>query len=216
MKRRLAAGLAVLAGIVAIAWLAGPRTLVAPVERVVDEPALFAVALCGLAVVRPALALPTTLIAVAAGYGYGWAGVPAGIVLVTATALPPYALARAGWDPSGSRFSRVGVRLVAAAGATRTIAASRLLPVPSDAVSIVAGVTRVDVRPFLLGTAIGETPWVIAGVAVGVSADRLLAGGGVTFDPVLLLGMASVAILLLAGPCYRLYLDESDLGASSA
>ncbi|WP_280537595.1 VTT domain-containing protein [Halopenitus sp. POP-27] len=210
MKRRLAAGLAVSAGLAAIVWLAGPRTLVTPVERVADDPALFAIALCGLAIVRPALALPTTLIAVAAGYGYGWAGVPAGIALVTVTALPPYALARAGWDPSGNRFSRAGVRLVAAAGATRTIAASWLLPVPSDAVSVVAGFTRVDVRPFLLGTAIGETPWVVAGVAVGVSADRLLAGGGVTFDPVLLLGLAGVAILLLAGPCYRVYTDRSD------
>ncbi|WP_096390082.1 TVP38/TMEM64 family protein [Halopenitus persicus] len=216
MKRRLAAGLVAFVGVVLTAWLTDPRTLVAPVERIADDPALFALALCGLAVVRPALALPTTLIAVAAGYGYGWAGVPVGIALVTATALPPYALARAGWDPSGSRFSRAGVRLVAAAGATRTIAASRLLPVPSDAVSIAAGFARVDVRPFLLGTALGETPWVVAGAAVGVSADRLLAGDAVTFDPVLLLGMAGVAALLLAGPCYRLYLNESDPGASSA
>ena len=69
-----------------------------------------------------------------------------------------------------------------------------------------AGVAGVRLRPFLVGTAAGEFPWVIAGVAVGVSVDRLASGDLSALDPALFVGMAGVAALLLAGPFYRAYL----------
>lgn len=209
MKRRLVAGLAVCAAVATAAWTTSPAAVVAPLERLADAPIAFGLALVALAAIRPFLALPTTLLAVGVGYGYGWSGVPLGIALLTLTAIPPYALSRAGWRGTNGRIVRTGERVVDLTGGTRAVVASRFLPLPSDAVSVGAGVSRVDLRPFLLGTAVGETPWVVAGVAIGVSVDRLLAGDVSALDPALFIGMVGVAALLLAGPCYRAYADRS-------
>ncbi|GAB3706960.1 TVP38/TMEM64 family protein [Halorubrum pallidum] len=205
------------AAAVAVAWIASPSAVTGPLTRLADRPLWFAVALVGLAAVRPVLAWPTTLLSAAAGFGYGWLGVPVGVALVTATALPPYGLSRTGWTsaPGGGRvagaIARVcdaGENLTAVAGSVRTVAAARLLPLPSDAVSLGAGVSGVPLRPFLLGTAIGELPWVLLGVAVGASLDRLAAGDLSVVDPAALVAMASVGVLLLAGPVYRTLNEE--------
>lgn len=202
---------------VAAAWIASPSAVAEPLTRLAEQPLWFALALVGLAAVRPALAWPTTLLSAAVGFGYGWSGVPVGVVLVTATALPPYGLARwgrqvprTGGRTAGSmaRVCDAGERLTAVAGSVRTVAAARLLPVPSDAISLGAGVSGVALRPFLLGTAVGELPWVLLGVAVGVSLDRLAAGDLSAVDPAALVAMASVGVLLLAGPVYRTVSEE--------
>lgn len=185
------------------AWLTSPAAALARLEWLAADPVRFGLALVAVAAVRPFLAWPTTVLAVAVGYGYGWAGIPLGVALLTLTALPPYFLARKGRGTG--RVARTGERVVGVAGGTRTVAASRFLPAPSDAISIGAGVASVPLRPFLLGTAVGELPWVVAGVAVGVSTDRLLTGDFSVVDPMLLVGMVAGAILLLAGPCYRAY-----------
>ncbi|MGZ0746558.1 TVP38/TMEM64 family protein [Haloparvum sp. AD34] len=203
VKRRLLAGGFVLAVVALGAWLTSPATALARLEWLAADPLRFGLALLVVAAVRPFLAWPTTALAVAVGYGYGWVGVPFAVLLVTLTALPPYALARKG--RRGGRVARAGERVVGVAGDTRTVVASRLLPTPSDAMSVGAGVASVPLRPFLVGTAIGELPWVVAGVAVGVSTDRLLAGDLSVVDPVLIVGMLAGAVLLLAGPCYRAY-----------
>lgn len=203
VKRRLLAGGLVLAVVALGAWLTSPATALAHLEWLAADPLRFGLALLVVGAVRPFLAWPTTALAVAVGYGYGWLGVPFGVVLLTLTALPPYYLARIGRGTG--RVARTGERVVGVAGNTRTIVASRLLPTPSDAISLGAGVASVPLRPFLIGTAIGELPWVVAGVAVGVSTDRLLAGDVSVVDPLLLVGMVAGAVLLLAGPCYRAY-----------
>ncbi|MFA9518225.1 TVP38/TMEM64 family protein [Halopenitus sp. H-Gu1] len=209
MKRRLVAGIAVCAAVATAAWTTSPAAVFAPLERIAGAPIMFGIALVALAAFRPFLALPTTLLAVGVGYGYGWSGVPLGIALLTLTAIPPYVLSRVGWRGTSGRLVRTGERVVDLTGGTRAVVASRFLPLPSDVVSVGAGVSRVDLRPFLLGTAIGETPWVVAGVAVGVSADHLLAGDISVLDPTLFVGMIGVAALLLAGPCYRTYTGRS-------
>ncbi|WP_418280717.1 TVP38/TMEM64 family protein [Halorubrum sp. DTA98] len=219
MNRRYVTLGSLLAVVVAAAWLTSPAVGLATVEWFAADPLRFGIALVVLSAVRPFLAWPTTLVAVAVGFGYGWVGVPFGVVLLTLTALPPYALARAGRaTPApdagvGGRLSDAGERFVGVAGGARTVAAARLLPMPSDAISIGAGVAAVRLRPFLLGTAVGELPWVIAGVAVGVSADRLASGDLSSLDPALFVGMAGVAALLLAGPFYRAYKRESSPGS---
>ena len=203
---------------VAAAWTASPAAVTGPLTRLADRPLWFGVALVALAAVRPAVAWPTTLLSAAVGFGYGWAGVPVGVALVTATALPPYGLAR--WGRSTprddgrtagitARARAVRERLTAVAGSVRTVAAVRLLPLPSDAVSLGAGVSGVPLRPFLVGTAVGELPWVVLGVAVGVSLDRLAAGDLSAVDPAAIVAMASAGVLLLAGPVYRTVSGES-------
>jgi len=220
-RRAVITGYAVAAVAVAVsvaaAWTASPAAVVGPLARLADRPVLFGVALLGLAAVRPAIAWPTTLLSAAVGFGYGWVGAPVGVALVTATAIPPYGLARTGRarSPDGrvgrvtARVCDAGERLAAVAGSARTVAAARLLPLPSDAVSLGAGVAGVPLRPFLVGTAVGELPWVLLGVAVGVSLDRLATGDLSVVDPTALVAMASAGVLLLAGPVYRTVSGES-------
>lgn len=209
VKRRLIAGALVLAVVVVGVLFASPEAVSDGLLRLAARPLRFGLVLLALAVVRPFLAWPTTLLAVAVGYGYGWPGVPFALLLVTLTALPPYWLALAGRGTGEGRVARVGERVVSATGATRSVAGSRLLPTPSDAVSVAAGVAGVRRPPFLLGTAVGELPWVVAGVAVGVSADRIAAGDLSGFEPSLLLGTAAAGLLLLAGPLYRGYREHA-------
>ncbi|QAU11708.1 TVP38/TMEM64 family protein [Halorubrum sp. BOL3-1] len=222
MKRRSTVGRYAVAG-VAVAALAtlvfavSPEAALPRLRLLADDPVRFGVTVVALAAVRPLLAWPTTLIAVAVGFGYGPAGTPFALALVVATSLPPYALARAGRlrlrDPSDAgetsgitdRFCRAGERFATESGSVRAVVGTRLLPLPSDAVTVGAAAAGVEVRPFLVGTAIGELPWVLGGVAVGVSLDRLAASGGPLVDPTAIFGMAAAGALLLAGPLYRTF-----------
>ena len=207
----------VVAGVAALALAMSPEAALSRLRWLATDPLRFGVAAVALAAVRPLLAWPTTLLAVAVGFGYGWVGTPFALALVVGTGLPPYALARAGrlrirdgsatGEGSGvaARFCRAGERFAAESGSVRAVAGTRLLPLPSDAVTVGAAASGVGVRSFLVGTALGELPWVLAGVAVGVSLDRLAASGVSVVDPTVLLGMAAVGVLVLAGPLYRTF-----------
>ena len=122
MKRRLVAGTTVLAVVVAGFLLASPGAVLDELARIAARPLRFGLVLLALAAVRPFLAWPTTLLAVAVGYGYGWPGVPFGLLLVTLTALPPYWLALAGRGNGEGRVAKVGERVVSATGGTRSVA----------------------------------------------------------------------------------------------
>jgi uncharacterized membrane protein YdjX (TVP38/TMEM64 family) len=211
----------VVAALAAVALLVSPEAALSRLRWLATDPLRFGVAVVALAAVRPLLAWPTTLLAVAVGFGYGWIGTPFALALVVGTALPPYALARAGRlrlrdgsepgsEPGAERgvadrFCRTGERFAAESGSVRAVAGTRLLPLPSDAVTVGAAAAGVGVRPFLIGTALGELPWVLSGVAVGASLDRLAADGASLVDPVVVLGVAAVGALVLAGPLYRTF-----------
>jgi len=216
LGRYAAAGIAVTA-LAALALAVSPEAALSRLRWLATDPLRFGAAVVALAALRPLLAWPTTLLAVAVGFGYGWVGTPYALALVVGTALPPYALARAGRlrfrdgsetdeEPGvADRFCRAGERFAAESGSVRAVAGTRLLPLPSDAVTVGAAAAGVGTRPFLVGTALGELPWVLSGVAVGVSLDRLAAGGGSLVDPTVVLGMAAVGALVLAGPLYRTF-----------
>lgn len=219
MNRRSLVGGYVVAGVgvaavAAVALLVSPSFVFGPLEWLAAHPVRFGAALVALAAIRPFLAWPNTLLAVAVGYGYGWTGLPLGIALLTLTALPAYRLARAGRSqaraalPAADRLFDASERFATATGGVRAVAAMRLFPIPSDAVSVGAGVADVRTRPFLLGTAVGELPWVVVGIAVGVSLDRLAAGGLSAVDPIAIVAMAGIGALLLSGPLYRTFLGE--------
>ncbi|WP_096396017.1 VTT domain-containing protein [Halorubrum trapanicum] len=214
---RYAVAGAVVAALAALALAVSPEAALSRLRWLATDPLRFGVAVVALAAVRPLLAWPTTLLAVAVGFGYGWVGTPLALALVVGTALPPYALARAGRlrlddgpEPGAepgvaARFCRAGERFAAESGSVRAVAGTRLLPLPSDAVTVGAAAAGVGMRSFLAGTALGELPWVLSGVAVGVSLDRLAASGGSLVDPTVVLGTAAVGALVLAGPLYRTF-----------
>lgn len=218
MNRRFVVGYAVaglaIAAMAAFALVSSPDAVLAPLTWLADDPVRFGVALLALAAVRPVLAWPTTLLAVAVGFGYGWVGLPVGVALLVLTAVPPYGLARAGRMRAradfriADRLCSAGERLADATGSVRAVTATRLLPIPSDAVSIGAGGCGIRLQPFLIGTAAGELPWVIVGIAVGVSIDRLAAGELSAVDPTAFVAMTGLGVLLLAGPVYRAFIND--------
>ncbi|WP_049986855.1 TVP38/TMEM64 family protein [Halobellus rufus] len=192
---------------VALGLVASPELVLSRAAWLVADPVRLVVAAVVLAAVRPLLAWPTTLLAVLLGYGLGVAGAPLALALVTLTSAPPFLLAR--------RYGRVGgladagEAVVDRAGGIRSVVASRLLPAPSDVVSVAAGIAGVRLSTFLLGTAIGEIPWVVAGVLAGASAESLLASDVLdVFDPRVVVGAAATAVLLLGPVAYRWYLDR--------
>lgn len=199
---RLAAGLGLFALVAVLAWLTSPAWVLERLAWLAADPLRLAGALLILALVRPVLAWPTTLIAVVAGYGWGLRGFPVAITLIALTSVPPFLVARRA--RGGGRVARAGERAVGVAGEFRSVTASRLFPAPSDVVSVGAGVAGVRLLPFVAGTAVGEVPWALAGLLAGQSLDRVLAEGlGAVVDPRLVVAAALVAVLLLAGPVYR-------------
>ena len=206
LRVRLLLG-ATAAVVIAGALLASPELVLSRAAWLVADPVRLVVASIALAAVRPLLAWPTTLLAVLLGYGLGLPGFPLALALVTLTSAPPFLLAR--------RFGRVGgladagEAFVDRAGGVRSVVASRLLPAPSDVVSVAAGVAGVRLPTFLLGTTIGEIPWVVAGVLAGASAESLLASEVLdVFDLRVVVAAGATAVLLLGPTAYGWYLDR--------
>lgn len=207
MNRRRAVGVGtLLAAVAAAAAVTSPDAALERLTWLAADPVRYGIACLALAAVRPLVAWPVTLLAVAAGFGYGPAGAPIGLALMVLTSVPPYLFARrVGGE---GRVAAVGERIADATGGTRVVVASRFLPTPSDAVSAAAGVAGIAPRPFMIGTVVGEAPWAVAGTLAGASLPSLVRGS-VTLDPRLVAAAALSALLLLAGPGYRAYRDRN-------
>lgn len=207
MDRRRAAGIGVVLAAVAVAaTVTSPDVVLERLTWLAAEPVRYGLACLALAAVRPLVAWPVTLLAVAAGFGYGPGGIPIGLGLMVLTSVPPYLFARrVGGD---GRVADVGERIAGATGGTRIVVVSRFLPTPSDAVSAAAGVAGIGPRPFVVGTVVGEAPWAVAGTLAGASLPSLVRGS-VSFDPLLLVAATLSALLLLVGPVYRAYRDRN-------
>jgi uncharacterized membrane protein YdjX (TVP38/TMEM64 family) len=213
VRRSRAVGLAV-AVVAAGGLLVDPALLLRRLAWLAADPLRFALALVAFALVRPLLAWPATLVGVAAGYGFGLAGAPLAVALLGVTALPPYLFARRVGGPTVradglvARALGVADRVRADAGDRRTVVAARLLPAPSDAISVAAGAGGVSLRPFLVGTLVGEGPWAVAGALAGAELGHLAAGRGVAVDARLVVVAVAAAALLLAGPAYQVYAES--------
>ncbi|WP_336024840.1 TVP38/TMEM64 family protein [Halobellus salinisoli] len=206
LRVRVALG-GTIAAVVAVAVVASPDVVLARAAWLVADPVRLIFASIALAAVRPLLAWPTTLLAVLLGYGLGLAGFPLALALVTLTSVPPFLLAR--------RYGRVGEladageAFVDHTGGVRSVVASRLVPAPSDVVSVAAGIAGVRLSTFLLGTAIGEIPWVVAGVLAGASAESLVASDVLdVFDLRVVVAAGATAALLVGPTAYEWYCDR--------
>lgn len=202
-RTRLGAGVLALTLVALLAWAVSPSVALSSLRWLAARPLLFGTALLALSVVRPFLAWPTTLLAVGAGYGYGLLGFPLALGLMTITALPPYGFglrARGG----GGRVTGTAERFLARAGGVRSVTAVRLLPAPSDVVSVGAGVAGVRLRSLLVGTALGEVPWAALGTLAGATVGTLTTGSlARATDPRVVAGAALLGVAALAGPVYR-------------
>ena len=175
-----------------------PTVVFDHITWIVADPVRVVLVTTGLAIVRPLLAWPTTFLAVLIGYGIGLGGLPLALGLITFTSIPPYLLGRQ-YDRA-TDHSKVGAEFIERTGDTRSVVATRLIPAPSDVVSVGAGIAGVSLIPFILGTIIGELPWAIAGVLAGASAETLTTLSLRTLIQPQLIAAGSIIAVILIGP----------------
>ena len=202
-RRHVAAG-ALLGLVLVVGVLVSPQSVRGWLLELLWEP-WFPVVLVGLYVVRPLVAWPISALSILVGYRYGLVvGFPIAMGGVVFTSLLPYAVARVYRPDSGL----LGVaadgseRFFGTTGDVRGVIAARLAPTPAEVISVAAGVGRVSVPAFVLGTTIGELPWTAAAVFAGYTMRSLSFASG--YDPRLALAGAIAGGLLVAGPVYRM------------
>ena len=202
--RRQVAGLVLLAaGVLAGSLLLSPDRVLSELRALAARPLLFGVALFVAYTLRMFLAWPISLFSILLGFLYGPVAVPVGLAGAVLTCLPPYLLARrAGTAGPLGRAGAAGERLFEVTGGLRGVAAARLAPLPTDPVSYGAGLSGVRLGPYVLGTALGEAPWVAVTVALGASLETLSVEGVSTGLPLVVVALAA-AVLVVAGPLYR-------------
>lgn len=219
-SNRVIAG-GVTASVIVVAGLVvSPSTAFGTLESVAADPYRFGLLVTGLYLVRPALAWPTTPLALVVGYGYGVAlGVPVALAGVVVTVLPIFLAVkwlvagdagrnRDGPDETDGRTilegtSDVVARYYETAGPVRGVTASRLAPIPSDVSTSAAAVSGVRLPHFVAGTVLGEIPWTVAAVVVGASASTITTGGLGEIGLALSVACTLAAVALLARPAYR-------------
>ncbi|MFC7058273.1 TVP38/TMEM64 family protein [Halovenus salina] len=209
MKRatvRQLIGLGGLGGVAAAAaFLFSPGTVVAELEALASRPLLFAVALVAVYLVRPFLLWPVSSVALVLGFLYGTAvALPLALAGAALTALPPYLVGRYAKTDIGlfGTLGSSGEQFVETVGEFRGVVAARFSPVPGDPISYGSGLSGVSLKPFLAGTVVGEIPWALVTVLTGASM-RTLSVSSFSLSPELVVALAGLAVILLAGPLYR-------------
>lgn len=129
------------------------------------------VVVSALALVRPLLAWPTTLLALVIGYGLRPVSVPFTLAPIVLASVLPFLFVRRYRGTTG--LAGVGKRTVEQTGSVRDVAVNCLLPIPSNVVSVAVGAASVRLGAFALGTAAEELPWAVAGVVAGASVGTL-------------------------------------------
>lgn len=208
-------GLAALA--VATAVLFSVETIIGELEALASRPLLFALALVAVYLVRPFLLWPVSSIALVLGFLYGPViAVPLALAGAGLTGLPPYLVGRYAKTDIGlfGHISHTGQQFVDTVGEFRGVVAARFSPVPGDPVSYGAGLSGVSLKPFLVGTVVGEIPWALVTVFTGASM-RTLTAAEFAVSPELVVSLSGLTVILLAGPLYNYYIDSEPTPTSS-
>ena len=130
---------------------------------------------------RPIVLFPASLLTVVGGILFGpVVGVLVVVVAANASAMVAYGIGRLLGRPPGNVESTTDNASLAHRWATRmrdnsfeTVLIMRLLFVPYDLVSYLAGILRLRWLPFLFATALGSLPGTVSFVLVGSSLDRV-------------------------------------------
>jgi uncharacterized membrane protein YdjX (TVP38/TMEM64 family) len=164
--------------------------------------------------VRPLAFFPASALAVAGGFLFGAAG---GTLLVaiasTASAVAAYGLARwMGAAVPASDDGRLGRRAARLrANGFEAVLVMRLVLVPYDLVSYLAGAARVRLGAFVAATAIGSAPAILAFVLFGASLEDFDGGAPAVRLPLLL----ASGLLLVAGVALARLLRRRRAGATA-
>ncbi|PSQ05767.1 hypothetical protein BRC92_01630 [Halobacteriales archaeon QS_4_69_31] len=210
--RRQVASLAVLALCLGTAALVfSPSAVVDSLTHLSDHPLVLLAVLTVLYLARPFLMWPVSVLSVTVGFVLGVTyGVPvalAGTVLSNTVVFLVARHVRTEDGPLGVA-SRSGDRYVSLTGEFRGVVAARLAPLPADVVSSAAGLSGVSLGRYVLGTLVGESPWIVAEVVAG-SSMHTLSVHGLGHSLSLLVGATALSAVLLARPLYRHVRGES-------
>jgi uncharacterized membrane protein YdjX (TVP38/TMEM64 family) len=152
---------------------------------------------------RPVILFPASLLTILGGNVFGlWPGFLYVLVAGTVSAAIPYGIGR--WfakeeahkplDESAiQRFIRVLRR-----NPFQAVLTMRLIYLPYDAVSFVAGSLRIPFMLFMLATLIGNVAGTLSFVGVGASIEGDLAAGEVSLNPAVLIFSGIVLIASIA------------------
>ncbi len=199
-------GIGVVAAVAAgVALSTSPQAVLQKVGLLAGRPVLLAAALAALYLVRPLLAWPISALSILVGYLFGPVAIPVALLGAVVTTLPAYLLARSLGHDAGplARVGDAGETVRRTTGDIRGIVAVRLAPLPTDPVSYAAGLAGVPLRPYVVGTALGEAPWVGTAVLLGASMGQLVTTGP-SASPLLIGTTVALALLLaLSRPAYR-------------
>lgn len=151
---------------------------------------------------RPLIFFSATVLTVAGGFLFGAvAGIALVVVASNGSAMVAYGLAR--WFGSGTLdAAAAGGRWARRAGRLRersfeTVIVMRLLHLPYDLVSYLAGAARIHPVAFISGTALGSAPSMVAFVLFGASLESF-DGGVPTIDPPILIASGVLLVIGLA------------------
>jgi len=213
-KRQVASLGALAAVLVGVSLVFSPGAVLEWVAGLSARPFVFLGVLSVLYLARPFLMWPISALSITVGYVLGVEyGIPVAIAGTVVSNTIPFLVARYLRTDDGviGFASRSGERYVATVGEFRGVVAARLSPLPADAVSTTAGLSEVSLSAYLLGTLVGESPWIAAEVIAGASMHTLSVHG-LGHSLALFAGATSVSALLLAGPVYRRFSDDAVSG----
>lgn len=207
--RRLFAGATLVIAFLVGAVVLSPTALATRLARIDPLPLLGILAV--VYVVRPFVALPMSVLAVLIGFRFGLVGgYPIAIAGTAVTCYLPYAIGGRFREPDvtggeGGLLAKIAIhgrQAVDVTGGLRAIVAARLSPAPADPVSYAAGLAAVRRRPYVLGTILGELPWMGLYVAIGTSAQSVSVAN-TTPDPIVLVTSVTAASALLFVPAIQ-------------
>lgn len=210
---------AVIAGGAAWALAAdvGPAEAATRLVDAIQGSAWGPVAFVAVYLARPLLFFSAAILTVAGGFLFGAAGGIALVLLASnGSALVAYGIARwlgggAGAGPgSTGRMARWTRRL--RDRSFETVIVMRLLYLPYDLVSYLAGAVRIHPVAFIAGTAIGSAPATVAFVLAGASLESFDGGVPAIDAPVL----AASAVLLVVGVGLAEVLRRRERGRDAA
>ena len=209
--RRQFGGLGAVAAVLASAALVfSPGAVLDAIAGLSTHPWRFLAVLVVLYLVRPFLLWPVSALSLTVGFVLGATyGIPVAIAGTVLSNTAPFLLARYARTDHGvvGLTTRASERFAESTGEFRGVVAARLAPLPADVVSTGAGLSDVSLRAYLLGTIIGESPWIAAEVIAGASMHTLSVHG-LRHSLALLTTATILSAVLLAGPAYRYLRDE--------
>ncbi len=152
--------------------------------------------------VRPLILFPASLLTILGGSVFGlWPGFLYVLIAGTVSALIPYGIGR--WFSSGAASEQADASALQRfihllrRNPFQAVLMMRLIYLPYDAVSLVAGSLRIPFIIFIVATGLGNLAGTLSFVGVGAALEGDLAAGQVSLNPVTLLFSGVILVISL-------------------